>query len=77
MLRNTNIEVVQACRAWLFFLKCEQRQGLEGIERPYLCIGIPETQQEKRGQQATYYIYPSYRGMAIVRVELAYIFFTS
>ena len=42
-----DIEVVHAERAWYFF-HMRTLKGREGIERPYLSVGVPETQNREK-----------------------------
>ena len=40
-LWNTNIEVVQPWTAW-YFSDVSTVKGRKGVDRPYLCIGVPK-----------------------------------
>ena len=47
LLRNVNIEVVQAWRGW-YFLHMNSVKSREGVERPHLYVGIPVLRTGKR-----------------------------
>ena len=46
-LRSMSIEVVQV---FFFFFLCRVSsvKGREGVERPYLCVGIPEDSDQEK-----------------------------
>ena len=61
MLRNVNIEVVQAWRAW-FFLSCEKHQKQRGGRENLIVRGNTRysEQEKQRKQRETYYTYVTY-----------------
>ena len=48
MLWNTSIEVVQAWRAWYFCHVKALIKVREGVEKPYLCMGVPEDSEHEK-----------------------------
>ena len=61
LLRNTNIEVVQAWRGWYFFLHMNSVKSREGVERSHLYVGIPVLRTGKRTKIAGNLLHlPSY-----------------
>ena len=49
-LRNMSIEVVQVFFFFFFFFcrRVSSVIGREGVERPYLCVGIPEDSDQEK-----------------------------
>ena len=46
-LRSMSIEVVQVF-FFFFFCRVSSVKGREGVERPYLCVGIPEDSDQEK-----------------------------
>ena len=49
-LRSMSIEVVQVFFFFFFCRRVSSVIGREGVERPYLCVGIPEDSFRKRNE---------------------------